>query len=100
MRSTIYRLPQVETWIRNTDRQKSSFWLQTSTDKFYPDFVALLKDGRVLVVEYKGALNREEDTREKELVGKLWADASDNPRCVFVMCRDKDYQAIDRAVGK
>jgi len=94
----IDRMKQVETWVRNTDRQKGSFWLQTSSDKFYPDFVVLLRDGRVLVVEYKGALNKEEDTREKELVGQLWADASQNPRCLFVMCKDKDYQAIDRAI--
>jgi len=95
----IARLPQVETWVRNTDRQKGSFWLQTSSDKFYPDFVARLKDGRIVVVEYKGALNIEEDTREKEFVGKVWADASKDPRCIFVMCKDKDYQAIDRAIA-
>lgn len=95
----IARSQQVETWVRNTDRQKGSFWLQTSSDKFYPDFVARLKDGRVLVVEYKGALNKEEDTREKEFVGRLWADASKSPTCVFVMCKDKDYDAIDRAIA-
>ncbi len=95
----ISRMKEVETWVRNTDRQKGSFWLQTSSDKFYPDFVARLKDGRIIVVEYKGALNREEDTREKEFVGGVWADASKDPPCVFVMCRDKDYQAIDRAIA-
>jgi type III restriction enzyme len=94
----ISRLPQVDTWVRNTDRQKGSFWLQTSTDKFYPDFVARLTDGRILVVEYKGALNKEEDTREKEFVGQVWADASTKPRCMFVICKDKDYRAIDRAI--
>jgi type III restriction enzyme len=92
----ISRLPQVDTWIRNTDRQKGSFWLQTSSDKFYPDFIARLKDGRILVVEYKGALNKEDDTREKEFIGQVWADASTH--CIFVMCKDKDYQAIDRAI--
>ena len=29
------RLPDVQTWIRNTSRQPHSFWLQTSTDRFY-----------------------------------------------------------------
>lgn len=96
----ISRLPQVETWVRNTERQKGSFWLQTSTDKFYPDFVARLNDGRILVVEYKGALHKEDDTREKEFIGQLWADASTMPRCIFVMCMDKDYQAIDRAIAR
>lgn len=37
-------------WVRNLPRRDYSFWLQTSTDKFYPDFVALLNDGRILVV--------------------------------------------------
>ena len=48
-------LPSVKYWIRNVARHPQSFWLPTSTDRFYPDFVALLNDGRLLVVEYKGA---------------------------------------------
>lgn len=46
--------PKVWYWVRNLPRRDYSFWLQTSTDKFYPDFVALLNDGRILVVELKG----------------------------------------------
>jgi len=53
---TLDQMDEVEFWVRNLERQeKFSFWLQTSTDKFYPDFVCKLKDGRYLVVEYKGA---------------------------------------------
>ena len=41
-------------------------WLPTSTDRFYPDFVAMLQDGRIFVVEYKGADRMDTgDTREK-----------------------------------
>ena len=48
-------LPGVKWWVRNLERRPDhAFWLPTPTDKFYPDFVALLKDGRTLVVEYKG----------------------------------------------
>jgi len=33
-------------WVRNIERQEQfSFWLPTSTDYFYPDFVAELADG-------------------------------------------------------
>jgi len=43
-------------------------WLPTSTDRFDPDFVASLKNGRILVVEYKGELWVDTtDTREKAL---------------------------------
>ena len=45
---------KVKTWVRNLTRPDWAFWLPTSTDRFYPDFVALLVDGRYLVVEYKG----------------------------------------------
>ena len=48
-------LTDVEFWLRNVARHPKSFWLPTATDKFYPDFVARLKDGRLVVVEYKGA---------------------------------------------
>jgi len=44
-----------------------SFWLQTSTDKFYPDFVCKLKDGRVVVVEYKAATCGMRNQREESL---------------------------------
>jgi type III restriction enzyme len=66
-------LPQVSRWVRNLERQPNSFWLQTSTDKFYPDFVAELTDGRILVVEYKGEhLWSNDDSREKLAVGGGW----------------------------
>ena len=36
----IDKFPQVTTWIRNISRDhKNAFWLQTSSDKFYPDFI-------------------------------------------------------------
>jgi type III restriction enzyme len=52
----------------------NSFWLPTATDKFYPDFVGETDDGRVLVVEYKGAhIADSVDTAEKRAIGQLWA---------------------------
>jgi type III restriction enzyme len=80
------QLPDVKHWVRNLERQESSsFWLPTSTDRFYPDFVAELTDGRILVVEYKGAhLVTGDDAREKQTIGSVWAAAS-NGRCRFAM---------------
>ncbi|MBL9115769.1 MAG: DEAD/DEAH box helicase family protein [Verrucomicrobiaceae bacterium] len=79
-------LPEVKWWVRNLDKQEAhSFWLQTSTDRFYPDFVIQLHNGRVLVVEYKGKdRSTNDDSEEKELLGKLWADHSEE-RCLFLM---------------
>jgi hypothetical protein len=63
----------------------AAFWLPTSTDRFYPDFVAELQDGRLFVVEYKGGDRwSNDDSREKRDIGQVWAAAS-NGRCVFAM---------------
>lgn len=67
------RLDEVEYWTRNVAKHNRSFRLPTSTDSFYPDFVALLKDGRLLIVEYKRAdMVSNDDTKEKKLYGELW----------------------------
>lgn len=80
----------VKVWVRNLERPECSFWLPTHRDKFYPDFVAKLTDGRILVVEYKGEhLVTGEDAEEKELIGRLWASRSDG-KCLFLMATKRD----------
>ena len=93
-------MTEVKRWIRNIERRPDgSFWLQTSTDKFYPDFVAMLNDGRFLVVEYKGEGRwGNPDSEEKRALGELWADRSGGS-CLFVMPQGKDLEAIRLAVG-
>ena len=82
-------LPQVRRWVRNLERQPdAAFWLPTSSDRFYPDFVAELTDGRLFVVEYKGSDRiSNDDSREKDTIGKVWAAASGG-RCIFLMATD------------
>jgi type III restriction enzyme len=93
----IDKLEEVECWIRNIDRNpQHSFWLQTSTDRFYPDFVIQLKNGKVLVVEYKGKHLQNEDTAEKEKVGLMWASLSDQTG--FAMVFKDDYKAKIQAL--
>jgi type III restriction enzyme len=95
----IERHGQVKAWARNTSRQPHSFWLQTSSDRFYPDFVALLNDGRVLVIEYKGApYFSNDDSKEKRLVADLWAERS-NGTCLFVMIENKEFGRIDSVIA-
>ena len=89
-------LPQVKYWIRNlSGRPQTSFWLPTSTDRFYPDFVVELHDGRIFVIEYKGAhLADTVDTQEKSNIGQLWADKSDG-KGVFLMAEKKNAEGQD-----
>ena len=88
--------PQIKHWVRNVEREpRFSFWLPTSTDNFYPDFVAELADGRVLAIEYKGEDRvTNDDTREKVQVGHQWEATSDG-RCLFLLARIKDDQGRD-----
>lgn len=82
---------KVKHWVRNIERQENcSFWLPTASDYFYPDFVAELEDGRVLVVEYKGEpYKTNDDSKEKMQVGHQWEKSSDG-RCLFLFAVEKD----------
>lgn len=88
-------LPEVRYWVRNLERQeRTSFWLPTSTDRFYPDFVAQLNDGRVLVVEYKGGDRiTNDDSREKRRIGDLWA-ARSGGQALFAMVGLEDMGSL------
>lgn len=87
-------------WVRNLSGKSSSFRLQTSTDWFYPDFVCQLKDGRTLVVEYKGEhLVDNADSEEKRMLGALWASRSGG-RCLFAMVTGGDYSEIGKQLGQ
>ena len=92
---------RVKHWVRNVDQdEKFSFWLPTSTDYFYPDFVAELTDGRVLAVEYKGAhLLGNADTREKAQVGHQW-EATSGGRCLFLMAVWPDQDPAGRSLER
>lgn len=89
----IERLPEVKYWVRNLAKQpQHSFSLPTSDDKFYPDFVAELTDGRTLVVEYKGEIYKtNDDSKEKRLVGALWERLTEG-KGLFLMAVEKDEQ--------
>ena len=87
------QMPEVEYWVRNVEKKPGSFWLPTSRYRFYPDFVAKMKDGRILVVEYKGGkLSEAASEIEKNDIGQLWASRSEN--CLFVMAIDRNWQSI------
>lgn len=95
------RCQAVEWWVRNLERQpKYSFSLQTSSDRFYPDFVAKLKDGRMLVLEYKGSQFVDTpDVKEKTAIGNIWAKNSGN---LFLMGWYENggdiYQQLERVL--
>ena len=82
----------------DVDDKDTSFWLQTASDRFYPDFLSLLEDDRVLALEYKGEhLWSNDDSKEKRAVGELWAERSKG-KCLFVMTRGKNWSMITNSI--
>lgn len=93
-------IPEIKYWIRNlVKRSHASFWLPLAHNKFYPDFICELNDGRMLVVEYKGeAYVSNDDSSEKRNIGGLWEQASKETgkgKCLFIMAELQDSQGRD-----
>ena len=89
----------IDFWVRNLVRKEAcSFYLQKADGRFYPDFVCQLKNGKVLVVEYKGG-NAWTDAKDDRLIGGLWAEMSGG-KCQFVMVRDRQWQEIQAVMEK
>ena len=94
-------------WVRNLESDpQNAFWLPTATGKFYPDFVAMLNDGRLLVVEYKGGqLVTNDDSKEKNAIGRKWESAS-HGKALFLMAVKKDengygvYQQLKAKIAR
>lgn len=84
--------PNVEYWVRNLERQEFyAFWLQTPTDKFYPDFIVKLKEGTIAIIEYKGSDRyNNDDSKEKRRLGEFYAGVSKG-KCRFIMLNGKDW---------
>lgn len=92
------RLDGVRDWVRNIERKPGAFSLPTSHQRFYPDFLVRMDDGRMLVVEYKGAhLYDNPEQVEKRRIGELWARRAGD-RFRFVMPRNKDWGMIRAAL--
>lgn len=85
---------RVKHWVRNlVGLPQFAFWLPTSSDYFYPDFVCELDDGRLLVIEYKGE-HLVAGELEKRQVGEVWARTSGG-KCLFLMAVKKDEAGRD-----
>lgn len=92
--TVIDRMSEVETWVRNGTTEPDNYWLPTSRGKFFPDLVAKLRDGTILVVEPKG--RTDEYDREKDNIGRKTAETSGG-RMRFVMVWQDDPQGRDAA---
>lgn len=91
----IDRHPKVRQWVRNLDTAPCGFALPTSRGRFFADFVAELVDGRVALLEYKGAhLLNDPYEIEKSQVGALWAQASAGKAVFGWLTRQQDGKSL------
>lgn len=90
----IDRQPSVDYWVRNLEkREEFAFKLPLANGWFYPDFVAKLKDGRIMVIEYKGE-HLVPYEQEKKNIGERYAEMSDG-KALFWWAVKRDEQGRD-----
>jgi type III restriction enzyme len=85
----IAQCEEVKYWVRNLVHDSWAFRLPLSNGKFfYPDFVALLNDGRIFVIEYKGEIYVDA-AQEKKNIGERWEEKSAG-KALFLMAVKRD----------
>src|SRR5690606_4549800 len=88
---------RIRYWVRNLDnRGTGSLFLHKASGRFYPDIVCVLNDGKILVVEYKGA-NGWDAAQDDRGIGNRGAALSDG-RCSFVMVKDREWHQLETAL--
>jgi type III restriction enzyme len=73
---------------------QGGFWLPRSPGKFFPDFIVEMKDGCIVLVEYKmGKMANDPEEQHKKAVGELWA-ARSNGCCRFAWIVDRNWSTL------
>ncbi|MCE9590081.1 MAG: DEAD/DEAH box helicase family protein [Planctomycetes bacterium] len=91
--------PNVKRWVRNlTHESAGGFSLPLSPGRFFPDFIAELQDGRIVIIEYKNAkLAQATEEQHKKMVGELW-EARSGGRCRFAWVVERNWPALESAL--
>ena len=87
-------MSEVKHWVRNIASGIYSFKLPSQPDMFYPDFVAELTNGKLLVVEYKGKGFWDGSKFDRE-IGKLWERKSDGNQFFIMVSPQSDKPDVD-----
>lgn len=93
----IAALPNVVFWHRNLERGKG-FYLNGFTNH-YPDFIVYTSKGSIIVIETKGDDRDNDDSRDKNRLGKIWAEKAGNNYKYFMVFQTKEVQDTYTAKG-
>ena len=89
-------LEGVRHWIRNVQQKRHSYRIPLKNGgNFFPDFVAELEDGKVLVVEYKGAhLAQAQDAEEKREAGEMIEERGEGKVFFLMPSKEKNSPPV------
>ncbi|EGF92751.1 type III restriction enzyme, res subunit [Asticcacaulis biprosthecium C19] len=90
---------EIEFWVRNVSKHPDAFWLPLAGGRTYPDFVAKLKDGRLLIIEYKGE-HLVADSTEKRAIGQLWQQSSGGNGVYVLAEKERDGMNVKQQIAQ
>lgn len=94
----IAALDNVEFWHRNLERGKG-FYLNGYSSNHYPDFIIYTKKGNIILVETKGDDRDNDDSRDKNRLGKTWAQKAGDNYKYFMVFQTKVVEDTYTAKG-
>ncbi len=85
----IASLDNVLFWHRNLEKGKG-FALNGFQNNHYPDFIIYTKNNNLILLETKGDVYDNDDSRAKNLLGKKWAEKAGDNYKYFMVFESKD----------
>lgn len=84
-------LENVVFWHRNLERGKG-FALNGFSSNHYPDFIIYTKNKNIILLETKGDVYDNDDSRNKNILGKTWAEKAGENYKYFMVFETKDVE--------
>ena len=94
----IASLENIEFWHRNLERGKG-FYLNGYSSNHYPDFIIYTKKGNIILLETKGDDRDNDDSRDKNRLGKTWAQKAGDNYKYFMVFQTKEVEDTYTAKG-
>ena len=91
-------LDNVVFWHRNLSRGKG-FFINGFESNHYPDFIIYTQRGNIVVIETKGDDRDNDDSRDKNRLGKTWAEKSGENYKYFMVFQSKRVEDTYTAKG-
>jgi type III restriction enzyme len=98
--SDIASLPNIAFWHRNLGRGKG-FHINGFKSNHYPDFIALSKSGKVIIIETKGGDRDNSDSAAKCRLGSKWAELAGKDFLYFMIFEKNEVPGsfkLDKAI--